>query len=127
METHDDIPAPSRMVDPDTLSRKQSPSCTSVSQDLDLSAMISDIQANMAELIQESSVLIDDHDRERMAQEVVNFFLEELLEDIKDGKYCISIKYPCSGWLMHLFRKGWPKRKNKRSKPLHTDMYTQVS
>ena len=71
METHDDIPAPSRMVDHDPLGRKQSPTRSPVSPDLDISAMITDVQANMAELIQESKVLIADYDKEQKAKYIL--------------------------------------------------------
>ena len=66
MMTHDNIPTPAQMAN-------HTPSCkshTSHAEELDLSAMIQELQADMAELIQDSSVMINDHHRSVLARMV---------------------------------------------------------
>ena len=66
MTTHDDIPTPARMVD-HTPSRK---SHASPAEDMDLSALIQELKGDIAGLVQDSGVMINDHHRSVLAKMV---------------------------------------------------------
>ena len=114
METHDGIPVPSRMVNHDVIGRKQSPSRAPDPTNLDLSVLMAELQQDLAAgpellsqmksnidgLVQDSSVLIDDHDREQKAKQIVKKFIARM------------------GCSLHSLIKDWKERKHELSKPL---------
>ena len=113
------------MVDHDTLSRKQTPSRDPASQDLDIAVLMAELQADLAggpallsqmkadmeELVQDSNVLIDDHNREQKAKQIVKRFVGRFVRRYKGRKILHKYKISLQRMADALIQKRLAKEK----------------